>query len=467
MSMQTELIIGRPSEKQKKFLLDHHKIVGYGGARGGGKSWSIQTKAKLLAFEHKGIKIAIFRRKYPDLEKNHIRTLVGELVGAKVAKYSKQEKRLTFNTGSVIEFVFAQRTDELVIKTQGIEWDVIFIDEATQWTEEELKMIYSCCRGANDHPKRIYLTCNPGGVGHQYITRIFIDKRYLPGEYPEDYSFTQAKLTDNTVLMKRDPGYIKSLEALPPKLRKAWLDGEWDVFSGQVFEEFRDDPEHYEDRQWTHVIEPFDIPIGWTICRSYDFGYSKPFSCAWWAVDYDGRLYRILELYGCTQTPNEGVKWTPQEQFKRIREIETQHPWLKGRRIFGVADPAIWNAESGESVADVAAQHQIYFDKGDHERIAGWMQVHYRLAFDDNGIPMMYIFSNCKAFIRTMPLLVYDEHKVEDIDTTQEDHVADEVRYECMSRPIKPQRKEVKVEIKDDPLNQRVRKQRAKFIPHG
>ena len=465
--MQTELIIGRPSEKQKRFLLDHHKIVGYGGARGGGKSWSIQTKAKLLVFKHKGIKIAIFRRKYPDLEKNHIRTLVGELVGAKVAKYSKQEKRLTFNTGSVIEFVFAQRTDELVIKTQGIEWDVIFIDEATQWTEEELKMIYSCCRGANDHPKRIYLTCNPGGVGHQYIKRIFIDKKYLPGEYPEDYSFTQAKLTDNTVLMKRDPGYIKSLEALPPKLRKAWLDGEWDVFSGQVFEEFRDDPEHYEDRQWTHVIEPFDIPIGWTICRSYDFGYSKPFSCAWWAVDYDGRLYRILELYGCTQTPNEGVKWTPQEQFKRIREIETQHPWLKGRRIFGVADPAIWNAESGESVADVAAQHQVYFDKGDHERIAGWMQVHYRLAFDDSGIPMMYIFSNCRAFIRTIPLLVYDEHKVEDIDTTQEDHVADEVRYECMSRPIKPQRKEVKVEIKDDPLNQRIKKQRAKFIPHG
>ena len=328
-------------------------------------------------------------------------------------------------------------------------------------------MIYSCCRGANDHPKRIYLTCNPGGVGHQYIKRIFIDKKYLPGEYPEDYSFTQAKLTDNTVLMKRDPGYIKSLEALPPKLRKAWLDGEWDVFSGQVFEEFRDDPEHYEDRQWTHVIEPFDIPIGWTICRSYDFGYSKPFSCAWWAVDYDGRLYRILELYGCTQTPNEGVKWTPQEQFKRIREIETQHPWLKGRRIFGVADPAIWNAESGESVADVAAQHQVYFDKGDHERIAGWMQVHYRLAFDDSGIPMMYIFSNCRAFIRTIPLLVYDEHKVEDIDTTQEDHVADEVRYECMSRPIKPQRKEVKVEIKDDPLNQRIKKQRAKFIPHG
>lgn len=465
--METELILGRPSEKQRRFLMDHHKIVGYGGARGGGKSWAIQTKAKLLSFKHPGIRIAIFRRKYPDLEKNHIRILTGELVGAKVAKYQKQEKRLTMVNGSVIEFVFAQRTDELIIKTQGIEWDVIFVDEATQWTEEELKIIYSCCRGANEHPKRIYLTCNPGGVGHQYIKRIFLDKKYLSGEHPEDYSFTQAKLTDNEALMKKDPEYIKNLEALPPKLRKAWLEGEWDVFSGQVFEEFRDVPEHYEDRQWTHVIEPFDIPIGWTICRSYDFGYSKPFSCAWWAVDYDGRLYRILELYGCTQTPNEGVKWTPQEQFKRIHEIETQHPWLKGRKIIGVADPAIWKAESGESVADVAAQHQIYFDKGDNERIAGWMQLHYRLAFDDNGIPMMYIFSNCKAFIRTIPLLVYDEHKVEDIDTTQEDHVADETRYECMSRPIRPQRPEVHEKIMDDPLNQRVYKQRAKFIPHG
>ena len=83
---------------------------------------------------------------------------------------------------------------------------------------------------------------------------------------------------------------------------------------------FVDSPEHYLDREWTHVIEPFNIPADWKIYRSYDFGYAKPFSCAWWAVDYDGRIYRILELYGYTGIPNEGLKWNPHEQFKKIRD---------------------------------------------------------------------------------------------------------------------------------------------------
>jgi hypothetical protein len=148
--------------------------------------------------------------------------------------------------------------------------------------------------------------------------------------------------------------------------------------------------------------------------------------------------YRILELYGCTDTPNEGVKWTPNEVFQRIADIEREHRWLKGKRIHGVADPAIWNAESGVSIAETAMKYGVYFEKGDHQRLAGWMQVHYRFAFDDNGFPMMYIFNNCKAFIRTMPIMQYDEHKPEDLDTTLEDHVADEARYFLMSRPIKP-----------------------------
>ena len=234
------------------------------------------------------------------------------------------------------------------------------------------------------------------------------------------------------------PEYKRSLEKLPPKLRQAWLEGSWNIFEGQFFEDFIDDPQHYADRQFSHVIDPFEIPSGWKIYRSFDWGYHRPFSCGWWAVDYDGVAYRILELYGCDETPNEGVRWTPPQVFAKIHEIETEHRWLAGKRIHGVADPAIWNAEFGESIADVAARHQVYFNKGDHTRIPGWMQVHYRLAFDEHGFPQMYVFSNCKAFIRTMPLLQYDEHKPEDLDTDGEDHVADEVRYFCMSRPIKP-----------------------------
>ena len=202
-----------------------------------------------------------------------------------------------------------------------------------------------------------------------------------------------------------------------------------------------------------HVIEPFEIPDGWTICRSYDFGYGKPFSCAWWAVDYDGTIYRIMELYGCTRTPNEGVKWTPDKQFEEIHKTEMQHPWLKGKTIIGVADPAIWDASRGESVADTAARYGVFFTPGDNERIAGWMQCHYRLQFDEDGYPRMYVFNTCRAFIRTIPLLIYDEHKVEDLDTTMEDHVADEWRYFCMSRPIKPIRAVKEQRILFDPLD--------------
>ena len=139
------------------------------------------------------------------------------------------------------------------------------------------------------------------------------------------------------------------MKALPRKLREAWLEGKWDIFQGQFFQEFTDDPEHYRDRRFTHVIEPFDIPREWKVYRSYDFGYAKPFSCAWWAVDFDGCIYRILELYGCTENPDEGVRWTPEKQFSKIREIEQTHPWLKGRRIDRVADPAIWDTSRGRA----------------------------------------------------------------------------------------------------------------------
>ena len=241
---------------------------------------------------------------------------------------------------------------------------------------------------------------------------------------------------------------------LPPKLREAWLYGSWDVYEGQFFEDFRDVPEHYRDRRWTHVIEPFVPDKGWTVCRSYDFGYGKPFSCAWWAVDYDGVLYRILELYGCTRTPNEGVKWTPDRQFAEIRRIETEHPWLKGREITGVADPAIWDASRGESVAQTAARYGVYFSPGDNERIAGWMQCHYRLQFDENGYPRMYVFRNCRAFIRTVPLMLYSQTRPEDLDTALEDHVCDEWRYFCMSRPVRPIRGGQTAAIWSDPLDQ-------------
>ena len=444
------LVITPPSEKQKLFLKASTKHIAFGGARGGGKSWSVRTKAKLLAVKFKGIKILIVRKTYPELINNHINPLIDELHG--IARYNKSEKVFTFQNKSTIKFGYCNNDRDLE-QYQGAEYDVIFLDEATQLQEMWIRKITACVRGVNDYPKRIYYTCNPGGASHGYIKRLFIDRRYEDGEVPEDYTFIQSLVTDNKVLMESQPDYIKQLEALPPKLRKAWLEGDWDIFEGQFFEDFMDKLDHYADRQYTHVIDPFEIPDGWKIYRSFDWGYNKPFSCGWWAMDYDGVAYRILELYGCTKTPNEGLKWTPDKVFSEIHRIEVEHRWLKGKQITGIADPAIWDAETGESLAERAAKHQVYFTPGDNKRIPGWMQVHYRFAFDENGYPMMYIFSNCKAFIRTIPLLQYDEHKPEDLDTDGEDHVADEVRYFCMSRPIKPRMSVKADEFANNPLN--------------
>ena len=463
-----EIEIAEPSEKQKLFLRARNKHVGFGGARGGGKSWGIRTKGKLLGLKYPGIKELIVRRTYPELLNNHINPLREELHG--IARYNKSEKVFTFFNGSTIRFGYCA-CDADLMQYQGAEYDVIFLDEATNLQEEWVKKITACLRGVNDFPKRIYYTFNPGGPSHGYFKRLFIDRKYEDGENPEDYTFIQSLVTDNKALMASQPDYIKQLEALPPKLREAWLYGRWDIYEGQFFEDFRVEPdgalcekagitvEEAKNRgRFTHVIAPLDMNAGsrrgWQIYRSYDFGYAKPFSCAWWAIDYDGVMYRILELYGCTGVPNEGMKWTPDQQFSEIARVEREHPWLMGKNILGVADPAIWDASRGESVAHTAARYGIYFTPGDHERIAGWMQCHYRLQFDEHGYPRMYVFEGCKGFLRTIPLMMYDAHKVEDLDTSLEDHIADEWRYMCMARPVKPMKPVEQKVILNDPLNQ-------------
>lgn len=440
MSLPNKLCLPRPNPKQARAFAEHHRYVGYGGARGGGKSWFVRWKATLLCLRYPGIKVLITRRTYKELFNNHIAPMTKMLAG--IAQYKSTDKMFLFPGGSTISFGYCASDADLG-QYQGAEFDVWFADEAGQFLEEWLIQIDACVRGVNGFPKRTYYTLNPGGPGHGYFKRLFIDRRFTEDEHPEDYAFIQALCTDNEALMQSQPEYLRALEKLPPKLRQAWLYGRWDVYEGQFFEDFLNRPDHYRDRRFTHVIDPFEIPDHWPIYRSFDWGYNKPFSCGWWTVDEDGVVYRILELYGCTATPNEGVKWIPGRVFGEIHRIETEHRWLRGKTVRGIADPAIWDAETGESIADTAARHQVFFTPGDNKRLPGWMQVHYRLAFDEEGLPGMYIFSNCKAAIRTLPLLQYDPRKPEDLDTEGEDHAADEIRYFCMSRPIKPRQTEI------------------------
>ena len=443
------LKISPPSEKQKLFLLSDAPYTAFGGARGGGKSWAVRVKALLLALSYPGIKIMIIRKTKGELWSNHIRELIRMTAG--MASYHETKSELRFPSGSIISFHYLRNASDLE-RFQGIEADVVFIDEATQFPAEAFERIKASVRGVNDMPKRIYLTCNPGGVGHGWVKRLFIDKVVPEGHHKGDYKFIKSLVTDNAALLKKDPDYLRQLKSLPPKLRRAWLDGEWDIFEGQFFEEFRDDPDHYGDRINTHVIAPFEVPRDWKIYRSFDFGYSRPFSCDWWAVDYDGRAYLILQLYGATE-PNVGVRWTPERIFSEIARLEREHRWLKGKQILGVADPSIWDASRGEAIIECADRHFVHFQPGDNKRLPGWMQCHLRLQFDSDGRPMVYFFNTCKDAIRTLPLLSYSETSPEDLDTTAEDHFADSFRYFAMSRPISPKIEKEGEMILSDPLD--------------
>lgn len=466
-----ELVLMKPHPKQQIFLKDKHKYVAFGGARGGGKSAAVDIKATIRAFKYPGIRQLIVRSTYKELEMNHIRQLK-ELYKCgtpnALAKYTDGKKQMRFPNGSTIDFDYCA-TEADLSHFQGGEWDIIYLDEACNFTEEMLRKITACMRGTNGFPKQTIYTCNPGGKsGFGYIKRLFIDKNYEPGENPEDYSFIQSLVTDNLALMKTD--YIKQLEALPEKLRKAWLEGDWNSFEGTYFAEFRATPDPVEcekhgisieqaqdEGRWTHVIEPFEIPSSWKIYRSYDWGFGKPFAQTYYAMPPgDDTAYLFLEVYGCTRTPNEGIKWTNKQQFRYFRELEDSHPWLKGQHIRGVADPSIWDGShdgDGISAAEEAERNGIFYDKGNNSRVSGWMQVRERLKFDENGKPRLYIFNTCKHVIRTLPLMMFDEHKVEDLDTSLEDHLADTLRYYCQAHRVPPRIIETEFKSVHDPLN--------------
>ena len=247
-----------------------------------------------------------------------------------------------------------------------------------------------------------------------------------------------SSVFDNPALLENDPMYVQRLASMPEAEKRALLYGDWNSFSGQVFTEWVNDPNHYADRVGSHVIAPFAVPEHWGIWCSMDWGFSKPFSVGWYAVDTDRRLYRIRELYGCTGTPDRGVRWEPGRLAREILQVEGSDPNLRGRHIRRVGDPAIWGSDGTESIGAIMERGRVWFEKGRNSRLDGKMQVHHRLAFDPSGRPGLYVFDTCRHFIRTVPDLVYDSVNVEDVDTAQEDHIYDELRYVCMENPVAP-----------------------------
>lgn len=419
------LNLGEPNPKQLLFLKSKKRKVGFGGSRGGGKSWVVRVKAILLALYYPGVKILIMRRTYADLWNNHVLELRKVLEPAKIATYRDSEKAMIFPNGSRIRFGYCASESD-VLQYQGQEYDIIFIDEATQFTEFMYNCLVACNRGANDFPKRIYITCNPGGVGHSWVKRLFIDRDYTEAENPEDYEFIQSKVYDNTVLIEKDPDYVRMLETLPEDMRKAWLDGDWNVFAGQYFREWRDS---------IHVIEPIEIPWWWRRYFAMDYGLDM-LAGYWIAVDGEGQAYVYREVYQSGLIASEAA-----QKIKELTGGENIERWL--------APPDLWNRrnDTGRSVADIFMEQDIPLTQVDNDRINGWQDVHEWLKSYDTtdiitGEPKkaagLRFFRNCRNVIRCLPMVQYDDHKPNDVAKEPHEltHAPDAIRYFCSGRPF-------------------------------
>ena len=393
-------IVWRPQPKQAVFMVRPEYEALYGGAAGGGKSDALVIEAlRQVHLPH--YRALILRKTYPQLRELVDKSLRYYPAAFPKAKYSTQDHAWTFPGGAKVIFGSMQFISDR-IKYQGHAYDFIAFDELTHFTWEEYSYLFSRNR-PNGPGTRVYLraTANPGGIGHGWVKERFVtaappmtavweDVSWREPDGRERHSrqsriFVPSSVFDNPALLENDPRYVRRLASMPEAERKALLYGDWDTFSGQVFTEWRNDSEHYADRHNTHVIAPFAVPQEWAVWRSLDWGYAKPFSVGWYAVDFDGRLYRIRELYGCTGAPDVGVREEPAALAREIRRIEQEDPNIRGRRVIGVADPAIFGDPGTESVAALMERERVLFDPGDHRRIDGKMQVHHRLAFDAAG----------------------------------------------------------------------------------
>ena len=456
-----------PTEKQRLFHASTADEVLYGGAAGGGKSYAICWDAFIRCMKYRGTKAYLFRRTFPELEQTLIAKML-EIVPGTLGRYVGDKHEMRFVNGSVAKFCYCNNEGTDLMQYQGAEIDWLYFDELTHFSQhmyefirtrlrtEKSKGITPCCRCAS----------NPGGPGHGWVKQMFVDatgigKRESIREVKDDrtgkkerrtIAYIPATVYDNPYI---NSSYIFELQQKPKALREALLYGKWDAFEGQAFPEFVNDPEHYEDGVHTHVIAPFEIPLNWPRYVSFDHGYSRPFSFGVWAVDPEGRAYRYKELYGCVAgEANVGLKVTPGEIGRMLAGL-MEPEYREGIHAYGIADPAIWDQSRGPSVEEQirSAYSGVTFRKGDNTRIAGKMQMHERMKFGEDGKPMMYVFSTCDAFIRTVPALCYDAHNVEDIDTSGEDHVYDETRYFLMSRPIAPREREKPKRRVYDPLS--------------
>ena len=350
---------GTLNPKQKEFMLAQEPFIGYGGARGGGKTHAVRIKAFAGALYYPGIRILIIRRTYPELEQNHISPMK-QMIPKELATYKSQEHEFVFKNGSVIKFGHWASDDEGELHYQGQEWHWIMIDEATQLSERAFRTLMGINRSANDIPKRMYLTANPGGVGHRWYKRLFIDRKFkrdpdpLLDENPKDYAFIFATVEDNDILMEKSPNYVKMLNMLPESIRMAHRFGSWDLVGGSYFKEFS---------PVTHVVDPFNIPDHWKRYISCDYGLDM-LSVMYWAVDTDGRAWCIKHF--------EKSQLVVSKAADAIRANAPPNHMRKCESMFIPPDLFNKNRDSGKSTAITWMEADLPCVKVSNDRINGW-----------------------------------------------------------------------------------------------
>jgi hypothetical protein len=445
------------TEKQGIAFQTEATEVLYGGAAGGGKSYLERVSAIRWAVEVPGVQVYFFRRTLPDLRDNHLRgptsffVMLDSYITSGNVRYRAVENEFVFWNGSVLHLCYCDSEND-VEKYRGAEIHVLIMDELTHFSEYQYRFLRSRVRIAGleipakykSRIPRIECASNPGSIGHAWVKRTFISPKPVfevwrcpPDEGGMLRTFVSAKLSDNPFLLKDDPAYADRLKGLgADTLVRAMLDGDWDIIAGQAFEKLR---------KSEHAIEPFTPPDDWAVFGSLDWGSSRPFSFGLWTISNgdalpDGRIYRrgamirFNEWYGWNGKPNEGQRMESAEVAQVIVDR------LRGRKPgYIIGDPSMWKVDGGPSNAEtmnrVFIKHGFALRKADNSRHAGYLELRSRIAGDEDG-PMLYATTNCHdGFWRTMPDIIMDRNDPEDVDTDQEDHAYDDVRYAAMSRP--------------------------------
>lgn len=429
------------TKKQNLFINSPAFETLFGGAAGGGKSYGQLTDALLYALKYSKSKQILFRSTFADLEKSLIRVSL-EFYPKTIATYNSSKHTWKFKNGSIIDFGYIQYEND-VYQYQSAEYDVIRFDELTHFTEYMYTYMISRCRGANPYPKRIKSSTNPGGVGHTWVKERFIDigepntmhKIQLEtGEYVTRI-FIPSLVQDNKFMLSYDPDYVKRLDNLPEKERKALKYGDWDIYDGMFFPEFK---------RRLHVIEPFEIPEHWNRYIALDYGLDM-FAVLFVAVDEKGKGYIYNEIYKSNLIVSEAA--------------QTLKSYMRGKKFKAIyAPPDLWNRnrDTGKSTAEVFRDNEVFLDKAGNNRISGWLAVKEWLKIRKNRneqtgeieeISDLKIFNNCLNLIRCLPQLQHDDKNPNDVATEPHEitHITDALRYFCVSR-IAPSKEIIKYE---------------------